>query len=962
MALEKVTVPLNLTEGIDTKTDDKLSMKPSEMENMTHQGKGTPKKRNGKTSLSKAIKGGGTITSGKYAFGYKDQALMVDENYIYRFIESSQEWERIAPISLSTLSAEFIANIGVNSTLAGMAKTSTVTAYVTSGASTIGEVFLIDSETGIPLSEPVGGSLAGQDTRLVAVGEEIISVYWSGGVSTNLIFRNLTSNIITTPITNTTGRFDVTTDGTFVYIVYNTTTNIEVYKMNTDGTVAASQSFAIPAPSTIHTGSNPCIEYNNNEVHIVYVSTNGGREYRYLSIDTSLAVVVTDRQIDFLTNINANLLSGIVIADTFSNGLPSGSSIFILYNDRDSGKSGSYELSLSSYLSVGTTERDGVEIASQPFNYAGKAFALFKMEGDQNINWVILDWLFNPQAMVNSFDTTEMNLFVNNSLNDISPDFEIAYIDDSLYLKKCTIDFSYKQAGDFVEFGKNTFLPGSLPLRYNGTFISEVQFLSRPQVTGIGHAPGPIPADTYDYIAIYEYREANGNIVRSEPSQQVQFNSTGGTLSISVKSLKVSMLDDADITVRLYRKQASELVFKLVDESVVNNRNVDVVVIPDATSPANLADNEALYTTGDILANETMPAISHFGFSNNRLFGVRSEDLNQLLPSKKYVIGEGMQFSNFLNLNAEDNQNRRADKLIASIGMDNKLIVFKRNTVLAIFGDGPDATGANGLFSEPELVTTDVGCTNPRSIVATGDGIYFQSQKGIFLLTRKLETVYKGAPAEGFNGLDISGAVLMEDINQIRWTTFDGVTIVYDYYYDQWKTFSNYQALACFIHKGKMTILQSDGSLQSENDNFDDDGSFIKQKLTTGWLKIGGPQEFQRVYRLYILGEWKSKHTLKVNVYYDYRTYPEQTFEIDATSSDFELAYKPDQSDVETGDVIGPYQFNLHLERQKCQAVKVSIEDAQVGSIVGESFQLTDFSFLVGKKRGMFKTAEGVQY
>ena len=92
--------------------------------------------------------------------------------------------------------------------------------------------------------------------------------------------------------------------------------------------------------------------------------------------------------------------------------------------------------------------------------------------------------------------------------------------------------------------------------------------------------------------------------------------------------------------------------------------------------------------------------------------------------------------------------------------MDDKTIIFKQRRTFAFFGDGPLPTGAQDTFSKPQLVTTDMGCDNQRSLESTDLGLMLESEKGIYLLDRSLQSVYIGADVEGFNDLNITSGVL----------------------------------------------------------------------------------------------------------------------------------------------------------------------------------------------------------
>ena len=109
--------------------------------------------------------------------------------------------------------------------------------------------------------------------------------------------------------------------------------------------------------------------------------------------------------------------------------------------------------------------------------------------------------------------------------------------------------------------------------------------------------------------------------------------------------------------------------------------------------------------------------------------------------------------------------------------MDEKLVIFEDDRIFYLTGSGPNATGQQNNFSDPQLVTSDVGCSNTRSIVQTPKGLMFMSNKGIYLLDRGLSTHYIGAPVEAYNSLTITSAILIQDENQVRFTASDGGSV-----------------------------------------------------------------------------------------------------------------------------------------------------------------------------------------
>jgi hypothetical protein len=134
--------------------------------------------------------------------------------------------------------------------------------------------------------------------------------------------------------------------------------------------------------------------------------------------------------------------------------------------------------------------------------------------------------------------------------------------------------------------------------------------------------------------------------------------------------------------------------------------------------------------------------------------------------------------------------------------MDDKLIIFKENAIFYLSGDGPNNLGQQDSFIEPQLISSDVGCSVTNSVVLTPQGLFFKSNKGIYLLSRSLGLDYLGAPVDDFNHLSITKADLVAKSDEVRFLTSDGVCLVYNYFRGLWTTFSN--------HEGSGSIMIGD--------------------------------------------------------------------------------------------------------------------------------------------------------
>lgn len=119
----------------------------------------------------------------------------------------------------------------------------------------------------------------------------------------------------------------------------------------------------------------------------------------------------------------------------------------------------------------------------------------------------------------------------------------------------------------------------------------------------------------------------------------------------------------------------------------------------------------------------------------------------------------------------------------------------------------------------------------------------------------------------------------------------------------------------------------------------------VTMSLTTAWVKLAGLQGFQRAYRAKVLGKYLGQSsvtavgTIALEVGYDF----DETF---ATAVQFSV--------VPTTTTM-PIQFEHHLLKQKCEAVRFRLTwTSEVGAI-----RLTGISVLMGVKGQFFKIASG---
>lgn len=534
----------------------------------------------------------------------------------------------------------------------------------------------------------------------------------------------------------------------------------------------------------------------------------------------------------------------------------------------------------------------------------------------------------------------------------------------------------------------NMVIGGGVVQMYDGDVVSEHGFNvypEKPVFVTFGGTPnnnsgvGAILPGTYYYSAVYKWTDQYGQEHRSAPSEElaVTIAAPNNAITINVPSLRLTQ--KADVTIELYRTEGSlsGTVLYLVNDATAplkNNPAADTVQfidgLPDYTGVLPnetlvLANRRTLYTTGGVLDNIAPPSAKLVAThtASQRIFLAGLEQPNELLYSKIAFPGQPVEFNDALRIVVDP----IGGKIAAIASMDEKLIIFKEDATMFIAGGGPNNLGQQDSFTRPERVSIDIGCIEPKSIVLTPDGLMFKSRKGIFLLSRVLEMSYIGAPVEEFNSLTITSAKVVGELNQVRFTTIDGDTLVYNYVFKLWSTFTNHKARAAEVIGNDYYYLRQieNGVLYKENrTSYSDAGTSIKMRLEIGWISFAILQGYTRIYKMMVLGDWYSSHNLLVQVGYDFKEVWSQQALITPATAGFEATAYGNDSPYGAGSPYGgtgsPYQARVDFKQQKCQSMKLLIEDVQ--ETAGQGFSLSQITFEVGGKSGLFKLGKGKKF
>lgn len=500
------------------------------------------------------------------------------------------------------------------------------------------------------------------------------------------------------------------------------------------------------------------------------------------------------------------------------------------------------------------------------------------------------------------------------------------------------------------------------PVAFTGDLVLNSPIITDIASTALLQAGQTI---TGTHIPAGSYIVSVDSAVQITISQNATSNQNNGALTATaVKSLNIYVptirLTYKTLTVPkiiVYRWSTAQQIYYQVT-SITNPTNssktVDYVTIADNQSDAQILGNSILYTTGGVVENICPPSPYTMTLYRQRLFLVDAENPNTLWYSKQVIESTPVEMSDLFTIYVAPTQGSQGStgSIRVLAAMDDKLIIFKHDAIYYITGNGPDNTGTNDDFSEPIFITSTVGCDNQQSVVFIPEGIMFQSDKGIWLLTRDMQTLYIGAPVEDFNSQTVLSSVNVPGTNQIRITLDNGIVLMYDYFFKQWGTFEGVPAISSTLYQNLHTFVNQYGQVFQESPNTYLDGNTpVTMGFTTGQLNMAGLQGFERAYFFNLIGRYISPHTLQVRVAYDYGPNDQQSI---INPTNYNGAYGDDPlygSTFVYGGNSTLEQWRIFFQKQTTASFQISVDeifDPQYGTVAGEGLTISGINVIYG--------------
>lgn len=1032
MGYQEAQASFKFAGGVETKMDSKAvpPVRLLALENGVFSGAISIKKRNGYSLLSRAIDDSVELVLDGLRLGSRDdELLMFTPNRCYSKQTGADKWTDAGALVAPLGSDRAAVHTGTAQTMPDRATNAGVTVYAWEDS--LGGVWwtAVDALNGRIYRAPELANADGVCPRCVAVGDALLVFYavptqrqiCCRVVNTSTPTAAVSETIVVTDLDSTDYNYDAVPtarEGTPALMVWHehATSNIRV------GYVTASGVLGSPGtghPSVARISPTMMVD---SPLAVAFQYVDGADDDRIF-----VSYCLNDTEI--IRTLNAGIVGTAIGSTTDDADTMNGPHAASSPTETDVGRCtltvadgyvwGAWEFPQAP-ASITTTVVNSLEIGGSPatprtIRSVGLASRAFQAGADEDTFAVFVH------------DTVYFNTYLTLRLSDFAPagrhlpgsacgptrqHLSSVYVDDDVAtlvlpyktrlasenndkfgesaLRTITMDFDSEDSHQAVQFGRSIYLAAACPQHYAGRIWYEQGFHMGPELIELtGDTAGSLTtAGTYEYVVWYEWTDDLGEIHRGPTSVPATIVLGGGEdeVELELPTLRVTRKENVRICVARSRNGDASQMFRVssldpttegatANGYIANDITVDSVAFTDRMSDADLAEEEQIYTVGGILSNDPAPLGSHVAVGKNRLFYTDAQAGNVVRFSKRIATGFGAECAPEL---AHDVDPLGGD-ITALAVMDDVVYVFKANCVMAFNGDGPFENGqsaAGGIvagFSSTQLITSDVGCTDPSSIVLTPKGLMFKSAKGIRLLTRSREVVAVGDPVDAYNDQNVRRATVMPDRTAVLFLTDSGVSLYYDYERQQWSTFTNHEGYDAAVVDGTYHYLRTNSVVFQETPGVHADGNArIRLMFETAWLHlVEHLQGFQRFWKLLLLGTWSSPHQLGVSHRLSYDETWSEPYYLDATGEDSDEGWltgdsaNPIGEDPITGSVYGEdeygegvyggtgpdvyqWEYGIHEDGQ---AVQFRFEDFEKAGLAGASFELTEMTITGGVKK-----------
>lgn len=558
------------------------------------------------------------------------------------------------------------------------------------------------------------------------------------------------------------------------------------------------------------------------------------------------------------------------------------------------------------------------------------------------------------------------------------------------------VDARDPQRFAWVETMGDTYFASSIPWAYDGGTGHEIGFPCRPQSLAgeisLSEVDSPdaglgTPPQVYYVKATWEGIDSTGRLVRSGVSTADPITISAQLKTIAVTYLNLCVTTHKDVRLVVYVSEDQGITY-VRSEQLIKNAQYASAQATVALDPRRLFQEgqPTIYTERMLPCDPPIPAQLICEWQR-RLWLVNGRSVS---PSHEIIDGEEPAFSDELRF-------QLSHEATGIAPFDDRLVIWAKDAVFWISGEGPNDLGVDGSFTQPQRLQTDFGCVDARSIVRTERGICFQSERGIELLDRAHGT---GVISDG-----VAKTVREDGYSEILSASWDKATQICRFLVRNpstnaflvlcWHTLYSWWTTASIPGTGRPEYTdQPNGLLRACDANWmalgdrdtrasnpicklaretgpvgasyldraetgytgPDANHWYQAEIETANVKLDGLLGFSRVWRAEVMTSEQSAFTgLSIACITDH-----------ANTESTEARTWESESDVASAATNSTHHvFPVHIKDQQAQAIRLKIKDLQFPtswSGTTETYlNFVGFSLQWGQQPGSGRRAEGAK-
>jgi hypothetical protein len=951
--------------GLDTQVDPKnappgtLDIAENVFLKRTAQSGFELRKRLGTTSVTKNILTGGTVSNGRKLAPYDSERLLIADTQVYSWIPTLAKWQARGPSSSCATSVEIVDADAQGAYVCDAAAGGGYLCVVTATGNTAqAHVTVIEIATGerVLNNENLGFGGNPSALRLIALASTFVVFCWDAVNGGNINARTIAyatpstisgNTVVAADLNVANPRFDATKNGAndSCMLAYNkTVAGLKVLIVNANLTTGATANDA-DIPDAVIGWMN--WDGSDGNVYAAYVGAAAGTKIVTVSTAAVIgakivvdAAIVAAKQITGyrfagVNNVFAEIASGTTY-NTLIRRWNTGAGTLAIWQ-RSCGlgsrvfKVGSNYYITAAYESPLQSSFFILDATSTSTPPPVIAKALYGRGGGLCKRQCVLGGAAAQSSTVAAIPVLAMSYVTAGT----------GALNASALLR---LDTSGSGLSAAKRVGENLHLPGGIVRSYDSAQSVEAGFHLFPEQPTLAAIAGGFTG-TFKAVVVYQWLDARGQKHVSAPSTPGSITLAAQGCTVTGANLRVGDRPifpggTGNILADVYRTtNGGSTYYKDTTASIQIAPTADTFTFNFNFSDAAIVSNEQLYTTGGVLPHIPLPPARLLETWRGRLFLAGTDRSSELWVSNEFQTGEAVSVSDALVIVVET----ETGAITALAEMDDRLIIFKRNAIYVLAGQGPARNG-DGQFDQPARISTSIGAIGPEGITKTSDGLIFKSTRGRYLLPIGGGQPIRLSKLEGFDSYTDQGGCTIDDLEQTRIVTSNGTTLVChtglkdEQGLGSWTVFTGQAAVDCMIWNGKWSYLASDGTVREEvAAQFQDDGVSYTAKWRSAWVNLAGIFGRARVRALRLL------------------------FEVAAGGFTASITSEIKSSGVVTTETttkalttqLDP--LATHPAQQRCEQIRVTVQETSAV----EGMYASAFGFELGIKQGAGREPSG---